>query len=124
MSHAVPSSVHDNRAVCYLSSIILAWPTKSPSNPTGTPQSPLSFSFSISISARRAYLEKSPPGIEAKSTVRTLTLTQTSHLSTFTFPPPQVGSISLDDPSENDLTTPVGSPWTSGRHWHDHHDEH
>ena len=52
------------------------------------------------------------------------TLTKTTHISTFTFPPPEVGSISLDDPSKSDLTIPVGSPWTSGRHWHDHHAEH
>ena len=51
------------------------------------------------------------------------TITSTTHLSTFTFPPPDVGSLSLHDPSKTDLKIPVGSTWTSGRHWHDDHVE-
>lgn len=53
------------------------------------------------------------------------TLSRTTHLSTFNFPSPGAASLSLDDdPSIVHATIPVGSNWTSGRHWHDDHAEH
>ena len=51
------------------------------------------------------------------------TLTTTTHISAFTFPPPQSAKVSVNKLS-NILGVPAGSPWTSGRHWHDHHAEH
>lgn len=51
-------------------------------------------------------------------------LTRTTHLSTFTTPPPGAASHSFDTPSKTHLTVPVGSAWTPGRHWHNNHTEH
>ena len=51
-------------------------------------------------------------------------LTRTTNLSAFTFPPPEVGRISFNEPSKIGLSVPIGSAWTSGRHWHDYHVEH
>ncbi len=53
------------------------------------------------------------------------TLTSTTHLSTFSFPEPAASSLTFNgNPSEGDMTIPIGSNWTAGRNWHNHHVEH
>lgn len=51
------------------------------------------------------------------------TLTRTTHLSTFAFPPPEASRLSFNEPFKTDITIPVSSTWTSGRHWHNEHVE-
>lgn len=52
------------------------------------------------------------------------TLTRTTNLSSFSTPPPRAASHSFNDPSKAHLTIPVGSAFTTGRHWHNDHAEH
>ena len=56
-------------------------------------------------------------------TTQTQTQTRTAHLPSLTFPAPGVGKLAFDDPTKFDLTVPSGSPWATGRHWHNGYTE-